>query len=91
MCSAVYCNVRRAVAQPLSSWPEVRGMYHPAVAGDLRTALGQLTARAKGAEGGEFHPGCEATPSSQALLALDAGEKAKRGAQRVGISRSTVF
>jgi len=56
-------------------------------------AVGQLTARERNALRTVVSATRDAKPlrQAQALLALDAGEKAKRVAQRVGINRSTVF
>ena len=56
-------------------------------------AAGQLTARERKALRTVVSSTRDAKPlrQAQALLALDAGEKAKRVAQRVGINRSTVF
>ncbi len=56
-------------------------------------AVGQLTARERNALRTVVSATRDAKPlrQVQALLALDAGEKAKRVAQRVGINRSTVF
>ena len=56
-------------------------------------AAGQLTARERKALRTVVSSTRDAKPlrQAQALLALDAGEKAKRVAQRVGIHRSTVF
>ena len=56
-------------------------------------AVGQLTARERNALRTVVSATRDARPlrQVQALLALDAGEKAKRVAQRVGINRSTVF
>ena len=56
-------------------------------------AAGQLTARERKALRTVVSSIRDAKPlrQAQALLALDAGEKAKRVAQRVGINRSTVF
>jgi len=56
-------------------------------------AVGTLTARERKVLRTVVSSTRDAKPlrQAQALLALDAGEKAKRVAQRVGINRSTVF